>query len=291
MENNGTKDIHSWQGRMTKTLGGKLDENRITKYWDGVMSDESKQNRSIPWSEIDQKTEDLLEDGYRIVKYSAITPKGDFSLSSNGSDSVPNASNLFFELKFDSREFEQLYDLFGRYQNNFPDYFKQKGDFEKYCSDHDVWVLENIKTFGPTHPIPVGFATFCFDDTKEGRQEFNTPDNQRLLYHDTIALDCNLQGNRIGMRFMDIVDGYYLTHFGAENICYGLCTGEINTNDRGMLSKGFHEKRGFGNWTEGAAPLKKWTDRYKSVQQKYNNQSPTAVDFMLQSYRGGRGAK
>lgn len=288
MEKSNIKDPHSWQGRMKANLGGELDETRMTKYWDGVMNDESKKERTLTWDEIDERTEALLKDGYRIVKYSAITPKGDFSLSSSTTDTKPNASNMFFELKFDKNEFEQIYDLFGRYENNFPDYFKKQDDFEKYCSDHDIWVLEDIKTLGSARPIPVGFSTFCIDDTKEGREEFNVPENQRLLYHDTVAISSSVQGNRVGMRFMDIVDGYYLKYFGAENICYGLCTGEINSNDKGMLSKGFHEKRGFGDWTEGEAPLKKWTDRYKSVQEKYDNKSPNAVNFMLHSYRGGR---
>ncbi len=276
----------SWDKRMELMLGGKLDESRPTKYWDGVMSAESKHERTLTWDEIDKKTESLLADGYRIVKYSAITPKGSFSLNSTGTSAQANASNMFFELNFNKSEFEQLYDLFGRYQNNFPDYFKEKEDFEKYCSTHDIWVLEDIKTKGPSQPIPVGFSTFCFDDTKEGREEFNVPEGQRLLYHDTIAIDRQVQGRQVGMRFSDIVDGYYLQYFGAEKICYGLCTGEINSNDKGALSKGFHEKRGFGNWIEASAPLKKWIDRYKSVQKKYDKKAPPVVQFMLNTYRG-----
>ncbi len=272
---------HSWDSRMQR-LYGNPNESQIFKYWDGTMSEENKKKHQLTWTQIDEMAEALLKDGYRIVKYSTITPKGEFSLHSTATSIEPKATNLFFELEFNEEEFKQLYQLLGRYQNNFPDYFKAPGDYEKYCATHDLWVLEDIKTHGPTHPIPVGFATFCFDDSKDGREEFHVPENQRLLYHDTVVIDPDIQGSHVGMRFMNITDAYYLRHFGTEGICYGLCTGEINTSDVGQLSLKFHEKRGFGDWIEYEAPFKKWKDRYGllgSIEQ-------ASSSFMIKSYRG-----
>ena len=60
----------------------------------------------------------------------------------------------------------------------------------------------------------------------------------------------------------------------GKDIQYGLCTGWINTNDKGIISKGFHEKRGFGNWVEGEAPLLKWVNRYNLLNNEYGNKAP-----------------
>jgi len=274
-------DVHSWENRMHRVYGD-LSETQPMFYWDGVMTEEDKKKRQLTWEQLDEMAGGLLKDGYRIIKCSAISPKGVYSLYSRGEPTPPNASNLFFELEFNEEEFKRIYDFLGRYQNNFPDYLKKPGDYEEYKRSHDLWILEDIKTHGPTHPIPVGFATFCFDDSKEGREEFHVPEGQRLLYHDTVVIDPGIQGKHVGMRFMNITDGYYLRHFGTDGICYGLCTGQINTTDKGTLSLKFHEERGFRNWFKYSAPYSKWTSRYRAIE----GTCPPSPVFMIESYLG-----
>lgn len=289
------QDSHSWNVKLRcrtnllrYRLGKqrKVDEQTPFKYYDGVMSPESKASRNKSYAEIDKMVVALLEKGYRIVKSSAegLTPVGDFALGKPMPQNVgeATASNLFWEQKFNEKEFLALYDYFGRYQNNFPDYFSKKGAFAAYAKDHDIWVLEEVAT-----NRPVGFSTFCWDDSKESRATYNTPEGQRVLYHDTVALDARLQGKGIGLKFLDIMDAYYLQTFGPGNINYALCTGDINTNDQGMLSKGLHEKRGFGNWVIGQSPLKKWVDRYvNGIKKQYKGQTPSLPPMMKDSYHG-----
>lgn len=277
-------DKHSWADRIIAKYGSYenavkhyrekyaiTDESRPMKVWDGVMVDEAKRKRCKSFAEIDEMTEDLLKRGYRIVKSSAITPKG-----GNFDDKTPKADNLFFEQSFDGDEFKVLYDYFGRYQNNFPIY----NDFNEYVRSHDIWVIEDIKT-----GRPVAFSTYAFLDDDENRKLYNTKDEQKLLYHDTVVLDAELQGCGIGMDVMNIIDAYYLQTLGTDNINFALCTGEINTNDKGIISKGFHEKRGFGNWVEDEAPLKKWVMRYvDGVAKEFATSKPDKPEVMTKSY-------
>lgn len=279
-------DRHSW---INKMLGKhakaenpeELEQRKPLKYWDGVMSPQAKSRRNKNFEQIDEMSMDLLNCGYRIVKSSAITPKGDFGLGQTPENTeTATAENLFYEQKFNREEFKGLYDYFGRYQNNFPDYFSEEGAFEQYAQTHDIWVVEDIET-----NRPVAFSTYRFAEDEAESRAYGTKDGEKLLYHDTVALDSDLQGKGIGMKIMDIMDAYYLQTLG-ENINYALCTGEINTNADNVLSKGFHEKRGFGQWQEGEAPLKKWVDRYSSLQKQYGHKTPFLPPFMQQSYLG-----
>lgn len=277
-------DKHSWADRIIEKYGSYdeavkyyrekvalSDEKRLLKVWDGVMLDDAKKERCKSFAEIDKMTEALLDKGYRIVKSSVLTPKG-----GNFEEKTPKADNLFFEQTFDGEEFKTIYDYFGRYQNNFPIY----SDFNEYAKTHDIWVVEDIKT-----GRPVAFSTYAFIDDKETRDLYNTKDNQVLLYHDTVVLDAELQGGGIGMAIMDIMDAYYLQTLGADNINFALCTGEINTNDKGIISKGFHEKRGFGNWIEDEAPLKKWVMRYvDGIAKDFSAIKPNKPTLMTASY-------
>lgn len=281
-------DRHAWDAKMLALYARQensqeLDETRSLKYWDGVMSDKAKSQRNKTYSQIDDMALELLDKGYRIVKSSAITPRGILgAVNGNYGEESPEASadNLFYEQKFNEIEFSGLYDFFGRYQNNFPDYFSQSGAFDEYVESHDIWVVEDIYT-----NRPVAFSTFRFAENEEERKFYGTKDGQTMLYHDTVALDPSLQGKGIGMKIMNIMDAYYLQTLG-ENINYALCTGEINTNDENILAKGFHEKRGFGQWLVGEAPLKKWVDRYSSLQEKHKGKVPEKPKFMFASYLG-----
>ena len=277
-------DSHSWADRILKKYGSyeeavksyrlnhmQADENRLMKVWDGVMLHDAKIERCKSFSEIDKMVEALLKKGFRLVKSSAITPKA----NSYGGDE-PKSDNLFFEQSFDEHEFKMLYDYFGRYHNNFPIY----GDYDKYVKTHDIWVVEEINT-----GRPVAFSTYAFIDDKETRELYGTSKDEKLLYHDTVVLDPELQGKGIGMAVMDIIDAYYLQTMGVDNINFALCTGEINTNDKGVVSKGFHEKRGFGNWKEEELPLKKWVMRYvDGVAKEFDTAKPCKPSFMLKSY-------
>ena len=277
-------DSHSWADRILKKYGSfdeavkyyrrkraLDDEERLMKVWDGVMLDDAKIERCKSFEEIDLMVDELLSKGYRIVKSSAITPKG-----CNYHEIVPNAHNLFFEQVFDGEEFKALYDYFGRYHNNFPIY----NDFGEYVKTHDIWVVEEINT-----GRPIAFSTYAFINDKETRDLYGTLDEQKLLYHDTVVLDPMLQGKGIGMAIMDIMDAYYLQTFGYDNINFALCTGEINTNDKGITSIGFHEKRGFGRWKEAEAPLKKWVMRYNDgIAKEYSSKRPEKPKMMRKSY-------
>ena len=75
-----------------------------------------------------------------------------------------------------------------------------------------------------------------------------------------------------------------LQTFG-EDVQYALCTGWINTNDRGELAKGFHEKRGFGNWMEGEAPLLKWVNRYNELNEQYGGNIPPKPSWSMQKVK------
>lgn len=283
-------DKFAWDSKMLakhkkSDIPDQLDEGKTLKYWDGVMSDAAKAQRNKSYEQIDDMALELLSLGYRIVKSSAITPEGEFGLGRKPEDfEQPSAANLFYEQKFNSKEFEGLYDYFGRYQNNFPDYFAEQAAFDQYAKNHDIWVIEDIQS-----NRPVAFSTFCISDDESERQAYGTKDGQALLYHDTVALDSELQGKHIGMKIMNIMDAYYLQTLG-ENINYALCTGEINTNAENILAKGFHEKRGFGQWQEGEASLEKWVKRYSSLQNKYGKKNaPANPGFMVQSYSGRAG--
>ena len=284
-------DEHAWSYRTIKKYGNigrkvaeyhrkykSIDESRELKYYDGVMSEQAKVVRDKGYDKIDEMALELLEKGYRIVKSSAITPKG-----GDYDNKAPDANNLFYEQRFNQEEFIGLYDYFGCYQNNFPDYFSEKGAFEEYVKTHDIWVVEEIET-----GRPVAFSTYCINSNEEDRKLYGTREDQKLLYHDTVALDAELQGKGIGMKIMDIMDAYYLRTMGRDNINFALCTGDINSNDKGIISKGFHEKRGFGNWVEGTAPFKKWVDRFvNGVNKKYNGKAPEKPKLMVASYRNG----
>ncbi len=289
-----SSDKRSWVEKMKRLVRDyldsercKVDEQMMFKYFDGVMSEESKRQRNKTYIEIDDMVTDLHSRGYRIVKHSAITPKGDFSevespktLDINAS---PSASSLFYEVDFDVVEFRGVYDFLGRYQNNFPNYFKNDKDYFEYTQTHDIWIVESIET-----GVPIAFSTFCLVDDKADRELYDAEDGQILLYHDTVALDADLQGQGLGMLIADIMDGYYLQTLG-EDIQYGLCTGWINTNDKGLISKGFHEKRGFGNWKEGEAPLSKWVNRYNELNAEYRDKVPVKpVKPMTKVKTGGR---
>lgn len=272
-------DKSSWIEKMKRLVGDylvserrKADEQMMFKYFDGVMSEEAKHQRNKTYSEVDDLVTDLHSKGYRIVKHSAITPKGEFSNYDRPDDpqidDVSSASSLFYEADFDAIEFKGVYDFFGRSQNNFPNYFKSDEDYIEYSRTHDIWIVESIET-----GAPVAFSTFCLVEDKGDRELYGARDGQTLLYHDTVALDADLQGQGLGMLIADIMDGYYLQTLG-EDIQYGLCTGWINTNDKGIISKGFHEKRGFGDWKEGEAPLMKWVNRYNELNNEYNDRAP-----------------
>lgn len=279
-------DKYAWTSKMLSSHAradnpGQLDGSKILKYWDGVMSPEAKARRNKSYEQIDDMALELLNMGYRIVKSSAITPEGEFGLGRKPemSDNA-SASNLFYEQKFNRQEFEGLYDYFGRYQNNFPDYFSEPGAFEKYAQTHDIWVVEDIQT-----NRPVAFSTYRFAEDAAESKAYGTEEGQTMLYHDTVALDSELQGNGIGMKIMNIMDAYYLQTLG-ENINYALCTGEINTNGENVLAKGFHEKRGFGQWQEGEGSLGKWIKRQESLSNKYHGTIPSKQGPMYSSYRG-----
>ncbi len=257
-----TTDHLAWKNKMKSKYG--LAPKTELKVWDGTMTEEAKKERNLPYDEIDKLTEELLKKGYRIVKSSAITPKGNYGTDvfSQQSDSA-NAQNLFYEQTFDEQDFIDLYDRFGRYENNFPDYFKSSEAFKEYVKTHDIWVIEDIKT-----NRPVGFSTICISNDPEERALYQTKEGQTLLYHDTVAIDSELQDKGIGSLFAKIFDAYYLRYFADKgiDINYALCTGEINTSHTNRLSKNFHETyRGFGNWVESTGRLEKWLDRYKSM--------------------------
>lgn len=249
-------------------ISSKMQKKPKLKVWFGTMTPEAKKSRKISFAEIDKKLVELSDKGYRIVKSSAITPEGEYDIyKSPAKDAEPSASNLFFELKMNKKEFEDIYDRFGRYDNNFPDYFTSDEEFKKYTQKSDIFIVEDIKT-----NRPVGFATYNLvdvgtDEAKEYKDDCNLEIKDKLIYNDTIALSGDLQSKGIGKLVCDIVDGYYLQSFG-ENNEYGLYTGEINTTNKGSLAKDFHEKRGFGNWVESEAPLDKWLKRYKSIEKK-----------------------
>lgn len=271
---------HSWPGKLCdivqtyqKSSDCKTDENMMFKYFDGTMSEQAKQKRNKTYSELDDLVDILQDKGYRIVKHSAITPKG-----GDYYNQEPSATNLFYETDFDASEFKGLYDYLGRYQNNFPNYFSDEKKYLEYAKTHDIWVVENIET-----DTPVAFSTFCISQYADDRKLYNAQDGQTLLYHDTVALDAELQGKGLGMLLSDIMDGYYLQTLGTD-IQYGLCTGWINTNDKGVISKSFHEKRGFGNWVEGQAPLSKWTQRYNELNHEYDNKAPQKPSKMEVSH-------
>ena len=84
------------------------------------------------------------------------------------------------------------------------------------------------------------------------------------------------------------LDGYYVSNFGIDNQ-YALCTGAINTNDKNDLAQGFHaSKRGYGNWIESKASMRKWITRWTqdNIEEKGSRINPT---FMQRSYcRGAR---
>lgn len=246
----------------------KMQKKPKLKVWFGTMTAEAKKSRKLSFAEIDKKLVELSDKGYRIVKSSAITPEGEYNISQSPTkETEPSASNLFFELKMNKKELENIYDRFGRYDNNFPDYFTSDEEFNKYTQKSDVFIVEDIKT-----NRPVGFVTYNLVDAgtaeaKEYKDDCNLEIKDKLIYNDTIALSGDLQSKGIGRLVSDIVDGYYLQCFG-ENNEYGLYTGEINTTSKGSLAKDFHEKRGFGNWAESEAPFEKWLKRYESIEKK-----------------------
>ena len=256
------RDPYAWFQKMKGKYG--LNPETELKVWDGTMTEEAKKARCLSYEEIDKLTEELLKRGYRLKKSSAITPKGNYGLhrAPKQADAI-GPQDLFFEQRFDEEEFVQLYNYFGRYENNFPDYFKSHEAYEEYRKTHDIWVIEDIRT-----NRPVGFSTFCISNDPEERALYQTEDNQECLYHDTFVLASKVQDKGIGSLFAKIFDAYYLRYFADKgiDINYALCTGEINTSHTNRSSKNFHEKyRGFGNWVESSAPLGKWLKRYFDV--------------------------
>ncbi len=272
----------NWKDKMEKLYGGNGEQE--LKYWDGTMSQERKDELAARgYNFVNVLLERLAVKGYRIVKSSAFTPKGIYDKEHlTAKPGAAAADNLFFEQKFDAAEFMAVYNKYGRYENNFPIYFDgTEKSYEAYARRSDIFVMEEIAT-----NRPVGFATFQLikagtpeakDMEKEGIKIRN-----KLVYNDTIALSSSLQGEGLGKLFTDILDGYYVQNFGPESD-YALCTGEINTNDRNVLAKGFHEKRGYGNWVEGSGKMKKWLERWKKdgIEQEGPRINPA---FMLNSY-------
>lgn len=263
----------SWDEKMASAYPQRvLDEtNQEMFVWYMKMSPESKKEHMSSFEKIDGWVNGLLDSGYRIVKSSSITPKGYYNLqnyqTSRYEDLPPAADTLFFELPVISKDFMQMYDLLGRYYNNFPDYFKTSSDFRKYAQKSDIWILEDVKT-----NIPVAFSSYQMisensPDAPEYKADYDF--KKQMIYLDTIALDPSLQGKKIGGIFKQIMDSYYLNCFGMDTD-YGLCTGEINTTERGTLSKNFHEKSGFYVHKTETVPYKKWHKRFKRIAAKAN---------------------
>ena len=271
------KDYSSWARKIDDAVRQyhareqcETDTQMMFKVYDGVMSEEAKEKRCKPYEEIADLQDILYEQGYRLVKYTAIEP-------SEKQKKKIEQEGLFYEYNYSRDEFETLYRYVGQYQNNFPNYFADEGNYEKYLKTHDIWVLEkreaddfaidesNTTLSGMAQAeevySPVGFASWCISDNEDDREVYKAKEGQTLLYHDTVALDAELQGRSLGKLFVDIQDAYYLNTLGKD-IQIGICTGDINMNDKGQLSKGFHEKRGFGDWVVSEYPLKKWIDRY-----------------------------
>lgn len=256
-----------------KILKRKKPNQQMLKVWFGIMNEDAKKSRALSYSEIDKRLEKLLEKGYRMVKSSAITPVGEYKYNTSVNNDEPNAANLFFEIKPNFQEFIDIYKKFGSYENNFPDYFKSYEDFKKTSENSDIILIEDIRT-----NKPVGFALRNIveansSEAQEYKDDYNFIIKDKLLYNDALVLSSEVQGGGIGRDIVDIMDGYYLQYFG-DKIDYALVTGEINTNEKGQLSKDFHEKvRGFGNWYEWEAPAEKYINRFKPIKEeakKYN---------------------
>ncbi len=271
----------NWEDKMKKRYG--LNETQHLKYWTGTMTQERKDELAKQgYAYINLNLERLLARGYRIVKSSAFTPKGvydKYHLTHESQEA--NAKTMFFEQKFDFDEFKTLYDRYGRYENNFPIYFNNKKEFDDYVEKSDIFVIEDVST-----NRPVGFATFQLveKDTKEAEdmEADGIKVKDKLIYNDTIVLAPDLQGKGLGKLFADILDCYNVQIFGAKND-YALCTGEINTNDKNVLSKGFHELRGYGNWVERTGKMEKWLGRWEKDRIGEGN-FQTKLPPMLKSY-------
>ncbi len=278
----------SWKDKMDARYGDNAEQE--LPYWDGVMLSERKELLAAQgFKGVDKSLELLRAKGYRVVKSSAFTPRGiydkDHTVPVSGE---PAADNLFFEQNFDPFEFMAIYNKYGRYENNFPIYFDGTAEsYEAYAQRSDIFVLEEIAT-----NKPVGFASFQLinagSSEAQEMEEGGIYVKDKLVYNDTIAVSASLQGMGIGKLFADVLDGYYVSNFGIDNQ-YALCTGAINTNDKNDLAQGFHaSKRGYGNWIESKAPMRKWITRWTqdNIEEKGSRINPT---FMQRSYcRGAR---
>ena len=286
----------SWEERTKDLYADRLQNNDdpMMTVWYRKMSEESKDRKTLSYQQIDDKLNTLLEKGYRIVKCSAISPRGKYNLenfqNSKDQEMPAAADTLFFELPVEKRDFEDMYKIFGMFYNNFPDYFKDAEDFAKYAQKSDIWIIEDVKT-----NKPVGFSTYNMitaksPDAAEYQEDYGF--KEKLLYHDTIALSPEIQGKGVGHLVTDIIDGYYLQYFG-KGTDYGLCTGEINTSSGGRLSNEFHSRRGYDVVSKQEdLPLSKWTKRYQNIAQQateYEKKNHAAfADIPLSTMRSYR---
>ncbi len=259
----------------------KINETQLCNVYDGAMNDKAKERYLKTPEAIDKMAEKLLGLGFRIVKSSAITPKGEFSRTSRPQQiGKPTFSNMFYEQQFNRKEFKRLYDRLGRYENNFPNYFTKEDSFDDYAKTHDIWVLENVET-----GKPVAFSSFRMMYDEEERKLYGAKDGQRAVYHDTLAMSPELQGLGVSKLFDEICYSTVLSYYGKDTVL-GLCTGDINTNDKNQLSKGFHELMGFGGWVVSQRPLKRFMDRQRELASEYGSKMPEEQMLMVNSYLG-----
>lgn len=239
----------------------------VNKYWEIAdkanvyimeMPEEEVAKHKLSMAEIDKKTVDLLNQGFRITKQSAITKKGIYGVDTpnktvsdkiaihrrkNNKNEKPKEDNVFFEMNYDFNDIRNIYNKIGGEQNNFPPYMQTQEEYEKYRKTNDILIIEEIAT-----NKPVGFMTRTIfpvgsEDFKEMESDANKKFDKTIFYFNTLAIDKDYLGKGLGKAITEITDGYYLNIFG-NNVTYTLTTGDINTAKGGKLSLKNHEDRG-----------------------------------------------
>lgn len=249
-------------------------------------------NKRVSYSELDKKVNALLFKGVRCTKSSAITPKGIFSINNHNEKGWKNfvgrakrmlaekgltkasANNLFFEMDYNFEEMRDIYNKIGGTQNNFPPYMQTKEEFEEYKKSHDIIVFEDTKTNRPIGFTTMGVYTKGSADFNEMEEDYNIKINRDILYYDTLAIDKDYQGSNVGREVVEIFNSFYSNLFDKTHDSF-LVTGEINQNNKGEHSKGFHSKvLGFEIVGEMEVDSSKYEKRYETYKDKgYDNLS------------------
>lgn len=269
-----------------------LDPEQKLDYWYGELAqDKKKEFAAGGFKRVDEILGKLFDKGYRVVKSSAITPRGIYDkYNLTAQESEPAANNLFFEQKFNAQEFMDLYDKVARFENNFPIYFDGSAkSYQNYAQKSDIYVLERIrdnKALGLASFQLIEAGTPEADDMKDS----GFPVKDKLIYHDTVAISSELQGAGVGKLFCEALDAYNVACFGADQQ-YILCTGKINFADNKKLAREFHTARGYGTdgagWIKHTGTVRNWLNRWNQDNIEQRGQQ-IKTGMMLKSYTVSR---